>query len=380
MKKLILLVIMGIFLINLAYAVNYDVAYIITNTPEPGFINAMDDLGASYNIINYQEMNNPSFNFNNYRAILINNDYFVNWNKIPVNNKPSLIASSYHLSNWGWAVRSTVIANTQFIHADLNTSNRLAEDLPSNFQVYNSSWKEIYVLDKRDIYQGFEYAASSTFDSLDLAVGMIRNGTTLTKEGYPDTQVNANSVFFGFTKSDYWTSESEQLFKNSLLWLLGIEERPYDIYLQNGQNLVSFPISLTDKNVSDILEDNENIVSIREFDSSFISSSTIENNKGYFIKTNYPGTLTVEGFETRISQNINLKQGMNLVGLTSLSVRSFSSLNLPSQVTEVSKRNMDGSYTTSIRYASGWYPSFNLEPGKGYWFKSTGNANWTYTP
>ena len=69
---------------------------------------------------------------------------------------------------------------------------------------------------------------------------------------------------------------------------------------------------------------------------------------------------------------------MNLVGITSSSDLDFSSL--PSQVIEVAKRNTDGSYDIAVRYLFGWNNDFNLEPGEGYWFKTTGGATWTYNP
>tara|TARA_Y100000310_G_scaffold320319_1_gene376656 strand:+ start:2488 stop:3618 length:1131 start_codon:yes stop_codon:yes gene_type:complete len=376
MRKLIIFVLAGVFLINLASAVNYDVAYIVTNEPESEFIDAMEDLELSYDIIHYQEINSLNFNFDNYKIILLNNDYFVNWNKIPINDKPALIASSYHLDKWGWAVRSTIIANTPFIHVNLNTEHEISGDLPLDFQVYESSWKEIYVLDKRDIYNGFEIVGKSVYDEDDVVVGAIREGTTLTKDGYSDTIVNANSVWFGITKSGYWGDESEQLFKNSLLWLY--EEDTLDINLKEGHNLISIPLILSSNDINDILINNPEIISVKEYVGTITETSTIENNKGYFLESISDSTLTLEGRNPSSQQTVDLVEGMNLVGITSLD--NISLTKLPSEVIEVARRNEDGSYDIATKYGIFWFNSFELEPGKGYWFKLNDDVIWSYNP
>ena len=69
---------------------------------------------------------------------------------------------------------------------------------------------------------------------------------------------------------------------------------------------------------------------------------------------------------------------MNLVGISSTKNILLSSL--PSQVIEVSKRNSDGSYQVATKYFGTWFNTFELEPGKGYWFKLNSDASWSYSP
>ena len=380
MKRLVLLLITGIFLVGLINSVlAVDVAYIVTNEPEPGFIDALDDLELSYEVIFHSSIT-PGYDFSGYKMILVNNDYFVYWNRIPINNKPALVAGSSHVDEWGWSNRATLQSDSDGIYVDVNTSSEIGSGIPSNFKVYTKNKPDVYLLDKIDVYDGFEIAASSVRDSKDIVVGLVREGTILKKSGKPDTAVNANSVFFGMFDSEFWTSETEQLFKNALLWLY--EPDTYELELDDGINLVSIPITLRDKSVANLLAENLDIISVKEYDvlsESIIDASTIERNKGYFIETSSDLNLILEGTITTAEQNVDLISGMNLIGISKSSSITLNSL--PSKIKEVSRRKADGSYETAVRYLFGWHNPYNiqLEPGKGYWFKLNGNTIWSYS-
>ena len=372
MRRLIIFLIASVLLIGLVSAT--DVIYIVTNPTEDAFTDAMDDLGLSYEVVNQQDL--YGINFDDYGMILINNDYFVNRHLIPINEKPAMVASSFHIDYWGWGVRTSLLSSNQPLHVGIDDTHEIAEDFPDEIQVYDIAKPDYYYLDKRDIYDGFIPVAYSTVDDEDIAVGVIAEGTVLTKTGYSDTVVNANSVYFGMTDTSHWTEDTTQLFKNSLMWLTGIEEIDFDLNLQEGRNLVSFPLSLSSSDVSEIFAGYP-IISVKEFNGTdIIETSTVENHKGYFVETSSSTTVSLTGFEFRDDPEVELEEGMALVGTVDLDGLDLDDLD--DEIIEVAKRNNDGDYVIATKYADTWFNEFELVAGKGYWFKLDGDVEWSY--
>lgn len=372
MNKAILLVFVLMLLANLVYA--EDIAYILTNDPEPAFIEAFNDLHLSYKIIDHDEVKDNNLT-RDFKIIVINNDYFVNWDDIPINEMPALVANSYNVVDWGWTTQTTAIKKQQPIVIGINRSSEMTSEMPENITVYTSQVARMYLLDKIDVFSGIENVGYSLDDKGDIIVGIVRKGTTLTHQGKPSTQVHANGVFFGITDTTYWTPETKQLFENALLFLY--EPTTYNINIDAGKNLVSFPLAIT-KTVAQIKSANPWITSIQEFNGvSFVDATTIQPGKGYLIDAASAGTLTITGSPGNGVQNFNLVKGMNLVGVNSLNTISYNTL--PSQVIEFGKRNSDGTFTLATKY-NNWVNPFNFESGKGYWIKATQNTIWTYTP
>jgi hypothetical protein len=368
-KKLLVLIFIGIFLVSFISAFEKEVIYIVTNDPEPAFLIAMDDLGLSYDVIYHTDVD-EFFDFSSYKMILVNDDYFPNWDLIPINEKPSLVANKDNIHNWGWAVRATEISSSGGIYVDADNSTEFTQNFPNNFKTYTSNYPNIYQLDKYDIFNGFEKLVYSTFDEGDIVVGVINAGTTLSKIGYQDTFVNANSAFFGITESEHWSVESNQLFKNLLLWLTAEQPVDFSIDFSQGNNLVSFPLEMDTNQILDILN-NENISQILEYDNAggFVQATTIVPGEGYFVNVTGNFSLEISGLEPQGNQAVSLDQGMNLVGLKSISNKAL--VDLPIEAIEVSSRRMDARYETATSYSFGWYnpDSILLEPGKGYWLK-----------
>ena len=161
-----------------------------------------------------------------------------------------------------------------------------------------------------------------------------------------------------------------------MLWLY--EAAEFNLDLKRGNNLISIPITINSSEIEKIFS-NQNILLIKEYHgNSFLQSGTLQNNKGYFIECSNDVLISLSGKEKANIQTINLVQGMNLVGISS--IKNISLNSLPSQVIEVSKRNDDGSYQVATKYFSVWFNEFVLEPGKGYWFKLNSDASWSYSP
>jgi len=380
MKSKIVLPMLAVIL-SISMVTAVDVAYIISSEPDQEFVDAMDDLGLSYEIIFHSDIDH-SYDFSGFKILLMGDDYFVNWDRIPVNDMPSLVAGSSNIEDWGWATRITSSSKINGVYADIDTSHEIATGLPSNFKIYTTNPPDTYFLDKMDIFQGFEIIASNPSDNQDAIVSLARGGTTLTHSGYPDTEINANSIFFGMYETEYWGEDTEQLFKNCLSWMyeeLTLVERYVDI--NEGENLISIPLILTSNDVDYILSRNPEIISIKEYDTSseeIVVSTDVYNNKGYFLKATIGFTLTIKGEVAIEQQTVPLVGGMNLVGLTSSANMNLD--DLPEEVIEVARRDIDGSYDIATRYPAGWENEFQIEPKKGYWFKVNSPVDWIYTP
>lgn len=377
MKKTIFLVLISILLCNFASAA--DVAYIVSQSKEIKqiFLDTLEELNYDYDIIFSYELN--SANFDNYRMILVNNDYFFNWEDIPINDYPAVIVNGRNIDNWGWTRRITSASSTEPIKVNFEVCENLeiCNGLSGNKSVYSSYLPQIYYLDKTDVFDGITIIGANLRDSGDIVIGAVEAGTTLTKPGYSPTYVNANSVFFGVTESSYWTAETKDLFKNSIKWAIG--EKPdisFDIELEPGYNLISIPLEIESNDIENILYDNPEISSVFGYEDEVVQVYEMFNNKGYFLNSSQNSILEIIGQPPQGLQKTILQEGMNLVGINSLEEISLDEL--PEEIIEVSKRNGQN-YEIATKYNGVWYNSFNLIPGKGYWFKVNEEVEWSYT-
>jgi hypothetical protein len=387
MKKIFLIsIILSVFFVNIlacVAATEVDVSYLVVN---PNFIkseftNALDDLGLSYDIVCYYSAGPCDYEMSGYdysraKVLLLNDDYFPNYNSIPINNKKALIVNGRHMDDWGWAESVSIGSSSGYMHINLH-SHEITNGFDSDLEVYDNVAPDIYYLDKRDVFNGVETLGANINDNQDVVIGLATAGSVLTKSGNPDTYINADTIFFGVTESEYWTNNSVGLFKSSLMWLYGSES--YTIELLEGINLISFPIKLSSNNVADIFQGNPHILSVKKYyNGEIIETSTIYNNRGYFVETDSDTSIIIGGMLETSTQNVELESGMNLVGIVSDSNVDLD--NLDSEIIEVAKRNADGTYNISTKYPGGWYNEFPLKPGKGYWFKTNSQFIWSYNP
>ena len=381
MKKIVLIMGGILFFLSFVNAVSAseDVAYVVTNhyNIKAEFIEILDELDLTYEIIYPNEIGD--YDLFEFRLLLLNDDFFSNWAEIPINDLPAMIVNGRNIDEWGWTKRVTTASQSIPIHVDLDNSHEITENFPENIQVYNDKDPNVYYLDKRDIYSGLHIIGMNTYDNEDAVIAFAEAGTVLTKQGMPDTHINANSVFFGITETEYWTEDTKQLFKNSLLWLAGGGDS-FNLQIKEGQNLVSLPLIST-IDVDELKNSNLEILSIKEYDGSgeLVEATEMHNNLGYFIESTENLTLRVDGEEAEEEQSVELNEGLNLVGITSLDNMLLDLL--PSEVIEISRRNDEGFYDIATYYeVGGWYNAFELEPGRGYWFKTNNEVTWEYFP
>ncbi len=386
MKNKILLIIVGLFalilLSSFASALTADVAYVVSTPSDlkPEFLEAMNELGMSYFVVLANNITNQ--NFSNFKLILLNDDYFSNWQQIPINNVPAVLVNGRNMVNWGWVTRMTTVSQGDSpLQAILNKSyGLLTAGLNQTINVYTIPVEpDMYYIDSAYAYSGIEIVSSTASDSKDIVVGLARKGTNLTRTGRPNTIIRANTIFFGIKDTQYWTNETKLFFKNCLGYVAGQDS--YTLNLNIGNNFVSIPLLISNLSVSSLIAGNPGIVSVKEYNGSvLVNSGNLTNGIGYVIEANALTSILFNGTNPRTTQALSLKRGMNLIGLNILSARSFSSLSVPLVAMEISKRSSNEVYNISTKYEGVWFNSFNLEPGKAYWVKASSDAVWSYNP
>ena len=167
----------------------------------------------------------------------------------------------------------------------------------------------------------------------------------------------------------------------------------FDVTLSSGYNLISLlliPInnsldSVFRNNVIEVLRYRNNKFENAYFDSNWKSDfgfNSVSINEGYFVKAASSRVLIFTGRLDRTARNIQLKQGMNLVGFSGQTASQISTIFSQSNVSEVDSFENDG-YLIATKYPGQWYSTEGLTqivPGKGYFVKANTDSAWSYTP
>ena len=144
----------------------------------------------------------------------------------------------------------------------------------------------------------------------------------------------------------------------------------YQIPLNSGYSLISFPLDLSNKQISSVFASNP-IQSIFTYDNGWKyyynatrnNFITINESFGYWVKSLNNQTLTITGNEFT-SSNIQLKQGWNLVGYKELNQKTITASNWQNYTVLT--------YVNSswLSYAPNKTNSLTtITPGKGYWVR-----------
>jgi hypothetical protein len=176
----------------------------------------------------------------------------------------------------------------------------------------------------------------------------------------------------------------------------------FDLALKIGENLISIPLQPFDSSIDKVMhEDNsyKPVTEIKREENNIWQSSSfnglswsgaitnIAMDKGYFFKSNTNTDFTIVGIVNSSSRNVNLVNGMNLVGWSSFdTVKLWNAID-ENGIIEVSRRADDGHYQIATYYSQNspnyWYSNEGFDelgPGKGYWFKTNSNVVWSYNP
>jgi hypothetical protein len=231
MKKLILTLFLVIFLTNFVLAT--DVAYVVKSEANPFLVSELNYADLTYDVI--YDSGIPSTNFSEYRIILVGEGNFDNFEDIPVEKYNSLILNSYHFyqkgiflitdSQWGWSAgKGSASSPTNVRFNTLNTT--IIDGLPETFRAYT--------IQDIDLHAYYLAGKKATGIKLIVRVEGHTSSDAILALAYPGTKYlngktgEARSLFFGIVEPEYWTTESRQLFRNSLDWVLIGEDKDND--------------------------------------------------------------------------------------------------------------------------------------------------------
>ncbi len=230
MKKSVLcLIFVFVLLISIANA--KDVAYVAKNNGNQNFIDILNSLSLSFDIIN----NPGTTDFSNYKMILIGNDIFNNQNDIPVDKFSSLIMNSFHTDDWGLSRNNpnSVASSQPLSIKNIDANKYITNGLNQFLQVYSSCCSgnglalPLYSLSRADPIS--RYIVSSNVNDLDSVIAVNLPGTRLL-----NNKISLGRItFFGITETNFWTNDARELFKRSLLFTLGGNDADKDSYVNS---------------------------------------------------------------------------------------------------------------------------------------------------
>jgi len=224
-RKILMLLLFVIIFSFCVSAEGYRVAYLTTNVNQYDqyIYNIFVDKGFSVDVIDNDNV--ASVNWSNYNMMYIPGKNFNNYDQIPVNQVPALVmGDSNNIVDWNWAASGTSsIGSSHPLHAyNQNSGHIITEGMPYDIQIYSSccyngglSVPALYI-SKENRALDTDSILSTTNHRLDGIIVAINKGDHLKH----NVIANARGVFFGITQRDYWTSESEQMFRNSIDWIL----------------------------------------------------------------------------------------------------------------------------------------------------------------
>ncbi len=234
MKKLLLTILSIFFIVSVAsLASATDVAYVVKSYEDWTVANALNEIGVSYDVI--PESKVASTNFSQYLFILVGNDQFANPNAIPVSEHKSLIMNQYHYYRtgkiiynyqWGWSIDPGSISSPSTIKI-INRNETITKDIPDRINGYIINDKDVqtyYLKGSKPV--GIRSIAYHSSEPAEFVIAYVSAGTRMLNGKI----AKGKSLFFGATEAQYWTEETENMFQNSVLWLMSDEDRDGDKY------------------------------------------------------------------------------------------------------------------------------------------------------
>jgi len=224
MKFLSSFFIVTLLLISFTLAEN--IGYIVEDSSSLNndFIAIINEQGYSYDVIDDSEIQRTNFSL--YDMILIGDESLDNYRSIPVSEVNSLIVNSKssHLDGgWGIADYSNLLSSSNHQErGSMIVHEVITQGLESPVRLYNDEGARLSVLPSnlRNIAPGFNRVVISESFSGRSIVGVINPGERL----YNNKISSSKIIYFGIVETQYWTDESKQLFRNSLNWLIGVDE------------------------------------------------------------------------------------------------------------------------------------------------------------
>ncbi len=139
--------------------------------------------------------------------------------EIPVNDYPTVVIGTHFLDDWGWVTSgSTSTASSTRIHRIMinDDKNSITSDYEVGEVIPVHIVKGKSIFDVHEINSKLKQLASLTSTDQATVIGVAEPNIEL----FDNKITKARVVFFGITNPLYWTEEAEDLFKNSVWWVL----------------------------------------------------------------------------------------------------------------------------------------------------------------
>ena len=231
MKNLIFrFFILLILVISVVSADGKDIAYVVRNNINQDFINVINNLGLSYDVINNNDASIT--NFSKYKMILVGDEFFSNTNEIPVNDFNSLIVNTYHIEDWGLSKKnpSKTAASQPLSIRNRDLNKYVVQGLNEYVDVYTSCCSgnglnlPLYFLSRLDRFLSLYVVSSTISNNLDGVITISLPGTRL----FNNDVTKGRTLFFGITETRYWTNDAKELFKRSLIFTINGNDKDND--------------------------------------------------------------------------------------------------------------------------------------------------------
>jgi len=217
-----------VFFVNSVLAI--DIGYVADGNGDSDLKGVIVGLGYSYEIIRDSDIS--STDFSNYEVILVWDESLSNYRDIPIGERKSLVGHwrGSYLRNWGIAEYTNKYGSSNHYESGLVASNGhvIVQGLASPIQLYDDKSAEVYTLPTNSGDRAPELGRIVLSGSNSrVIIGAIDSGGELYEGGFANEKI----VFFGVTEVEHWTSATEQLFANSLGWLIGNDKDGDGFYL-----------------------------------------------------------------------------------------------------------------------------------------------------
>ena len=212
MKKKYLLLLFFVLLSSQVMAI--DIAYVVKSYTDTNLISAINETGYRYSLVYSQDV--AVTNFSQYKMILVGDEKITG---LPVNSYKSLAVGNDYYSGWSDYVGSK--SSDQPLEAYVLANDSITKRGKGWFKVYTSGNSlPVYFLSGGSYpVTGSVSAGNSTWNSGESIYDYIIA-----------TKNSPRRVFFGITETNYWTPESKQMFKNSLIWVMKGDDKDGDGY------------------------------------------------------------------------------------------------------------------------------------------------------
>jgi len=231
-KKFFLSILVLLFLVNTVIAV--DIGYVVKtaypiNTDESSIIALLENNGHNVSFLDDDNIINPDL----YDLMIIGED-ITNIDELFDNkNHKTLFLSYIAAKNAGLSQYSGTTTNNKINIA--SNSNRITQDFATGeIKVYESSDTVNYLYGCKPINS--EKLANKLYEDDKIILLVLRENSLLLKDNLctkRNIPISERNLFFGLPKASSWNSDSEDLFINSINWLIEGEDKDKDGYFYN---------------------------------------------------------------------------------------------------------------------------------------------------